>query len=391
MKRVDFTELLIKHWNRYKANNKVTEHMITTVENIIFCRTEALGGHEYKCECGEVHVEWNSCHNKMCPTCSPMYEERWMEENEQNLPNVRYGHLVFSVPHELNWYWMGNKSDVTRILFDTVAEVIQEIYKYEYGITPGIKLYFHSWNSEQNIHLHIHAVLTVGGITENGKWKDISDKYIIPMEAVLIKYQAKLAYKIKGLRINNKLPKEVETVENIIKEKKVNIYLCDEYEGNAENIFRYLAKRMRGGIFKGIKYFEEGSRKIKLEYKRAGELKTKTIHVDELIKRFFYHIPIQGQKQVRNYGLFSSAKKKELEVVIAEKGTLKFDLNRKGKEVICEKCEKEMLPTKEVKSRKSEFIEMMIDKDVIIKGNKIRKISMNYEIKQLNLPMEIAC
>jgi len=202
------------------------------------------------------------------------------------------------------------------------------------------------------------------------------------MEAVLTKFKGKLIYKLKGLRLKNILPQEAEKVEKKISSKKMNVHLCDWYEGNEEPIFRYLAKRMRGGIFKGIKYFKEKNKRVTLEYKKGKQIKRKTLNVFEVIKRFFYHLPIQGQKQVRNYGIFSSSKKKELNKVITKKGTLKFDLNKKAKEVICEKCEKEMLPTREIKSRKAEFIEMMLDKDVIVRGNKIRKLSMFYHIKQ---------
>jgi hypothetical protein len=385
MKRIDFTEILIKEWNRYKEKNKVTTNMESCVEAIMFCRTEILGGHEYKCECGSTHVEWNSCHNKMCPTCSNMYEERWLSEQHENIPDVRYGHIIFTLPHELNKYWLMNKEEVTRILFETVSEVLTEVYEYTYGLTPGIKVYFHSWNGEMNIHLHLHCVMTAGGLTKEGKWKDVSGNYIIPVEAVLKKYHGKLAYKLKGLRIKGMVPSGIESVEKIVKEKKLNVFLCDEYEGNAENILRYLAKRMRGGIFKDVKFYDIGGRKIKLEYKKGRQWKEKVLHVDELLRRFFYHIPLQGQKMVRNYGIFSSSKKKELQKVIEEKGILKIEIKELKKEIHCEKCNEVMVPHREIKSNKAEFIEAMMNSEIEVRGNKIRKLSMKHKICQMQL------
>lgn len=265
-----------------------------------------------------------------------------------------------------------------------------EIYEYEYKITPGIKIYFHSWNGEMNVHIHLHCVITVGGITSAGKWKARSSEYIIPVEAILKRYRGKLAYRLKGLRLKGILPESIESVERKIKEKKLNVYLCEEYEGNAENIFRYLAKRMRGGIFKEVKFFDIGGRKIKLEYKRGREKKEKVLHVDELLKRFFYHIPLQGQKMVRSYGIFSSSKKKELQRVIEEYGILDIEIKETKKEIKCEKCEKIMLPHREVKSNRAEFMEAMMNRAIEIRGNKIRKISMKYKIEQLKLPMKTA-
>jgi hypothetical protein len=312
-----------------------------------------------------------------------MYEEKWLADNYEEIPDVRYGHIVFTFPHELNWYWLGAKEKVTDALFDTVSETLTEIYEHEYGITPGLKLYLHTWNAERNVHLHIHSIVTVGGITKEGKWKERTSDYIIPMEAVLIKFKGKLAYKLRGLKMSGILPESSEEIIKKIEKKKMNVHLCDEYEGNGENIFRYLAKRARGGALKDIKFYDAGRNKILMEYKKAGILQKKLIRGEELLKRFFKHIPETGQKMVRGYGIFAGSKKKQLLKVVEELGHLQVTLKEYKGKVICEKCEAEMLPHREIKSRKQEFIEGMIKEGSEISDNKIRYFTKKSKIEQL--------
>lgn len=380
MKRIDITELLIKMEDKITAEN-LPSNIKKTIENMILCRTEILGGIEYKCKCGEVHTAWNSCHNKSCPICSNLYEEKWLAENHEEIPNVRYGHIVFTLPHELNYIWLAEKKALTDKVFDTIAETLTEIYEYEYGLTPGIKIYIHSWNGEMKMHIHFHVVITIGGINRDGNWEDKKGNYIIPMEEVLIKYRGKLLYKLRGMKT-----KEItERILGKIEKKKLNVHLCEEYEGNGEHIFRYLAKRLRGGVFKDVRFYEIGRNRILMEYKRAGKWKKKILSREEIIKRFFYHIPETGQKTVRGYGIFAPSKKKELLKVLEIKGYIPVTLKEYKAKVICKKCNEEMLPHREVKSRKQEFIEGMIKEGSEISENRIRYITKTHKVEQLQI------
>ena len=384
MKRITITELLIKLKDKITDGN-LPSNIIKTIENMVLCRTEILGGIEYKCKCGDVHTAWNSCHNKSCPICGNLYEEKWLAENHEEIPNVRFAHLIFTLPHELNYVWLGEKKAVTDKVFDAIAETITEIYEHEYGLTPGIKIYIHSWNGEMNIHIHFHVVLTIGGINKSRSWEDKKGNYIIPMEAVLIKYRGKLLYKLRGLKMSGEVPAIKEEILIKLETKKLNVHLCDEYEGNGEHIFRYLAKRLRGGVFKDVRLYQYGRKKVILEYKRAGKWKKRILTEEEVIKRFFYHIPETGQKTVRGYGIFAPSKKKELLKVVELKGYLPVKLKEYKASVICKKCGEEMLPHREIKSRKQEFIEGMIKDGSELSENKIRYISKTVKVEQLKI------
>ena len=66
-----------------------------------------------------------------------------------------------------------------------------------------------------------------------------------------------------------------------------------------------------------------------------------------------------------------------------EFGHLQVTLKEYKGKVICEKCEAEMLPHREIKSRKQEFIEGMIAEGTEISDNKIRYITKKNKVEQL--------
>ena len=52
-----------------------------TLHAVRKCRTEALGGHIDVCNCCEkLHISYNSCRNRHCPTCQGHKQAEWIEK-----------------------------------------------------------------------------------------------------------------------------------------------------------------------------------------------------------------------------------------------------------------------------------------------------------------------
>ena len=87
------------------------------------CRTAALGGHVERCDaCGFERVAYNSCRNRHCPKCQALAKARWLEARRAELLPVRYFHVVFTLPHELNPLALANKQQVYGLLFRAAAQ-----------------------------------------------------------------------------------------------------------------------------------------------------------------------------------------------------------------------------------------------------------------------------
>jgi hypothetical protein len=65
-------------------------------------RTAALGGHVDHCNaCGHRAISYNSCRHRHCPTCQAQARARWLAAREQDVLDVSYVHVVFTLPHSL--------------------------------------------------------------------------------------------------------------------------------------------------------------------------------------------------------------------------------------------------------------------------------------------------
>ncbi len=74
------------------------------------CRTGALGGHKNKCDhCGHEEIAYNSCRNRHCPKCQASARAQWLEDQESDLLQVPYFHVVFTLPEAIGPIALQNK------------------------------------------------------------------------------------------------------------------------------------------------------------------------------------------------------------------------------------------------------------------------------------------
>jgi hypothetical protein len=100
----------------------------TVLRAIARCRTAALGGHRDRCDtCGPRAVSYNSCRNRHCPKCQAQARERWLAAREQDLLDVPYVHVVFTLPHTLLPLCQRNAARLYDLLFRASAETLRAV------------------------------------------------------------------------------------------------------------------------------------------------------------------------------------------------------------------------------------------------------------------------
>ena len=89
-----------KHFvQRYNPN----AYILRTLNAITLCRTPALGGHSYACDCcGVILSGYNSCRNRHCPKCQASKQALWVDGLIHSTLPVKHYHIIFTLPHELN-------------------------------------------------------------------------------------------------------------------------------------------------------------------------------------------------------------------------------------------------------------------------------------------------
>ena len=114
----------------------------------------------------------------------------------QELLPVKYYHVVFTLPHELNPLVMGHRKLLYKLLFDAAAQTLLCFAKDPryLGAIPGIISVLHTWGQQLSFHPHIHCIVSGGGIINGNQWKEgikNSYRFLFPVKAMQVVYRAK--------------------------------------------------------------------------------------------------------------------------------------------------------------------------------------------------------
>ena len=105
------------------------------IEDILACRTAALGGQVWHCEACNIEVfSYHSCGNRSCPKCHTAQTREWLERRQAELLPVPYFHVVFTLPAPVAEIAFQNKERVYAILFKTAAETLRRIAADPVGV-----------------------------------------------------------------------------------------------------------------------------------------------------------------------------------------------------------------------------------------------------------------
>ena len=89
-----------------------------------------------------------------------------------------------------------NQSLLYGLLHKCCAETLLELCadrKY-LGAQPGIIQVLHTWNQELDYHVHMHCIVSGGGITPDQKLRVAKGKFFIPVHVLRDKFRGKYLF-----------------------------------------------------------------------------------------------------------------------------------------------------------------------------------------------------
>ena len=151
------------------------------------CRTAALGGHRDRCaRCGHTTaISYNSCRNRHCPKCQTNARDKWLAARKQELLPVPYGHVVFTLPHQIAPLAFHNKKMLYALLFRASSATLLEIAAdpKHLGAEIGFLSVLHTWGQNLLHHPHVHCVVPAGGLSPDHKtWVHPRYSFLLPVK-----------------------------------------------------------------------------------------------------------------------------------------------------------------------------------------------------------------
>ena len=322
---VEVQDIFLKYGPEYLDKHRLSLVQLKAMSAIKNCRTSHLGGHKDVCDsCGNTRISYNSCRNRHCPKCQTLAKERWIDNQKNNLLDIGYFHVVFTIPDTLNLMVYQNQETVYGLLFKAVAETLTELAsdKKYLDARLGFTSVLHTWGQNLMHHPHIHCIVPSGGLSSLGKWINSRKKFFIPVKVLSRKFRGKFLYYLKQLYYQAKLEfhgsqrflangKEFEKLLSSLYSKDWVVY-CKPPFKNASYVVEYLGRYTHRVAISNsrIVSIQDGKVTFKWrDYKDNCKSKLMTLASNEFIRRFLIHILPSRFMKIRHYGFLGNRNK----------------------------------------------------------------------------------
>ena len=320
-----------RYAKQYIEKHKQPAYILKTIGAIEKCRTSVLGGHVEKCDkCGHKSISYNSCRNRHCPKCQSLAREKWITERKKELLPVKYFHIVFTIPEELNRIALQNKKTVYDILFKAGSETLLKLGKDKKHLSGeiGIIAVLHTWGQNLMEHPHLHCIVPGGGLSvRENKWekpkKSKREDFFIHVNVMSDLFKKKFLYHLKRSydKAEIRFEGELKSISNVTEFKKlVNelyskkwITYCKHPFGGPEQVINYLGRYTHRVAISNhrIKSIEGGEVTFSYnDYRDCNKTKEMTLEAGEFMRRFLLHVLPDNFYKIRYYGILSSRNKK---------------------------------------------------------------------------------
>lgn len=304
--------LLLEHQNL--AALAPTSWHFRTLHAIRKCRTRAMGGHIDQCSCcSNLHISYNSCRNRHCPSCQGHKREEWIRARENELLNVPYFHIVFTLPAELNTYALKEGKIIYSSLFKAAWNTLQQFgdNPKHLGAKMGMIAVLHTWGQNLSLHPHLHCIVPSGGFAKNKQWKQAKSngKYLFNVKSMSKVFRAKYVALLRksGMHIPTKIYDQLFSKNWVVYAKHpfFKPQFVIEYLGRYTHKIAISNHR--------ITNIDKTNKTVSFtvkNYTKGGKKQCLTLSSKDFVKRFSLHILPKGFTRIRHYGILSSSWKK---------------------------------------------------------------------------------
>lgn len=299
-----------------KVHSLSPEHK-RVLTDIAQCRTAALGGHLGRCQdCGHEHPFYNSCRNRHCPKCQVLAQHNWMHQQKARMLDVKHFHVVFTLPEQLRPLAAFAPRILYEALLTTASRTLLEFGRSTLSAIIGATLVLHTWNRKLQLHPHVHAIVTGGGLSLDGpEWKPSQKKFLFPVKAMSPVFRGKMVDELKRLYCDGKFagfddfrdPQAFDRLIGKVCSLSWNVYAKRSFD-KATHVVQYLGQYTHRVAISNSRLLRLHDDQLTFKTKGKG---TETIDAVEFLRRFLKHVLPAGQHKIRHIGLYASAQKRQ--------------------------------------------------------------------------------
>jgi hypothetical protein len=313
----------------YRSTHALTSEQAGVMYAIANCRTATYGFHTDVCNgCAYIESAYNSCRNRHCPKCQGIARRRWVNTRLEELLPAAYHHAVFTLPNALSVLGLHNSRRIYDLLFDAASQTLLAFGHDPKWLGAQIGFYgiLHTWSQTLWPHVHLHLIVTAGGLSDDGRWIEpkYKTKFLFPVKALSKVFRGKFIQGLKQLYYAGDLiltddlqidhPAAFEMWLDHLAARHWVVYSKAPFAG-PEEVVQYIGRYTHRvaitnhrilGIDDGLIRFAYKDNK---EQDKASLWKEMTLPADQFITRFLWHVLPKGYHRIRHYGFLNNGQK----------------------------------------------------------------------------------
>ena len=315
---VSLAEVLRRHWPAYeqKYRARLLPSHRRAVAAILSCRTSALGGQLFQCDCGRQHYVYHSCNHRACPRCGHADATEWLNRQRRKLLPVPYYLITFTVPAQLRCLIRSNQKSLYSTLLREAAEALRDVARHhkDLGAEIGLMAVLQTWTRDLRYHPHVHCIVPAGGLSPDRlRWiSPRREGYFLPQAALAMRFRTRLKQALLQQHppLLLQVPPSVWSLDWVADVQPV---------GTGEPALKYLAAYVYRTAFSAERIIADDGHSITFTYRDSQDRSTRTVILpaERFLHRFLQHVLPQGFQRVRHFGFLSGAAKAQWGRVLA--------------------------------------------------------------------------
>jgi hypothetical protein len=267
------------------------------MEDILHCRTAALGGQLWPCErCGQEHDVDHACRNRSCPTCHHQATEAWLEARRLERLPVPSFHVVLTLPQALRELVRRNQQALDNILLRAAAQALLKLAAdpHDVGGLIGVLGVLPTWTRALVSPPHVHCLVPAGGLSaDRPEGRPARQTDLVPVHALSQLVRGRLLELVRQERPELPLPEAVWTTGGVV--------YCKPTVQGPEKGRNYLGRYVHRIALTKSRMVSIADGDVGFRYQDAQHHRwhTMTLPAQEFIRRFLPHVFPQGVHKVR--------------------------------------------------------------------------------------------
>jgi putative transposase len=243
-------------------------------------------------------------------------------QQQQRFRSRHNFHVVFTLPHALNALARVNSRRLYALLFQAAAATLRCFAQdpRHLGAEIGGTAVLHTWGQNLSQHIHVHCVVTGGGLSPNGqRWVSTRPGFLFPVRALSKVFRGKFLAGLRQLRARGawRFAGDSGALGNdqawtdwlrTLQSTEWVVYAKQPF-GGPECVLKYLGRYTHRVAIANqrIVSIDDGIVRFRWkDYAHHNQVKVMALPAEEFLRRFLLHVAPAGFMRIRHFGLLAN-------------------------------------------------------------------------------------